>query len=329
MEYNIIIRLLPRTIDTLYGIPSNYDLFDYEERIKNIGKLLPQQQEFLEQVEAPPELYIDIFNKNLYEISSHLSLYSMTNKGNINEERSTIARVEQYNAMSIPRIFMDINRSVVYYGSWDYIDLIELLDTEFAKHGYVFQYVGYVKKGDPHFDNNIVLSPQSFETRSISSIPLDVYKNLLEWIKQKTTHDNNTIREIVPGSKLLSHYGWDRARLQMAIKDSGLAVELGDGTMIPKSAMGVTGKEGQRKLPGFFDEPTLPRLYYEVVYRHIFHTLDYIDWNKACQLNIISDDVLRYIAKEEYEIDGIENMKYDELCRELDRLSIEHRAKRK
>ncbi len=227
----------------------------------------------------------------------------------------------------------------------------------YAKKGFVYHYFTFLNKDEPHVKavrGEIQLTKETFEWAAFSYIPpeygMDYIKNMQLYIEDGTAQNRNkrlgyevdafhTIHDYIRLANKkrttnmhktmddIKFLGWSKSRLFDAIKESGLMIDhrspyraprwpYDAAKILPASAIGVNK---EKVVPGFGLLEYLPKEYYEVIYRQIFDTNSQIDWVSACQNNLVTLNMLRYVALTAFgqEYKDIINLSMDELCQKV------------
>lgn len=190
---------------------------------------------------------------------------------------------------------------------YDALQTIKTYIEEFYKSkGLEWHYFIAVNKRDPRVQANLGLldlTPQNFE---IGSASLDRAQEALQHLRTRGT--------IRVDKHKAPYVGWTPARLIDAIQQSGLAEP--DGRIL-RSKVGVGhtsyAAHWQVHVAGLtpMGPAWLPKLYYETLYRKLFDTLSYLDWQTACALPHISTTYLQQLATEAFGLPTYETNKMD------------------
>ena len=78
-----------------------------------------------------------------------------------------------------------------------------------------------------------------------------------------------------------------------------------------------------RSLQGLGKSPTKPKEYYETLYRHLYHTVQFLDWNTICSKRLLSDEIIRTIAVVDFNL-NINAESAQDLCESMVYLSKQH-----
>ena len=238
-----------------------------------------------------------------------------------------------------------------------YHPLGEQIENLYAKKGFVSHYFIFVNKDDPRVKavrGEIPLTKETFEWAAFSYIPpeygMDYIKNIQLYLEDGTAQNRNkrlglevnafhTIRDYISLSNKkrttnmhktmdeIKFLGWSKWNLFLAIKHSGLMIDHRQPyraprlpydavKILPASAIGV---DKEKVVSGFGRNSYLPKAYYEVIYRQIFDTNSQIDWVSACQHNLVSLNMLRYVIVTVFGQDykDIKDLNMDKLCQKV------------
>jgi hypothetical protein len=210
----------------------------------------------------------------------------------------------------------------------------------------------------------IELTPKNFELASQTSLAL--YIEWLETIAERLLTDliPYALDEFRPKSARYGGKfpfpGWKKDKLYDAILESGLTFHgrLPDPfagltlfpaganlDILPIRALKLTPqppppgspseadyaeRDGDYPVPiwAHIGHKTLPRTYYETLYRRLFNTLKYVDWRGLCQNLNLDPAILRYIAVQDFGLDRshVQTRDLPELCQELYQVSKQRQA---
>jgi len=183
------------------------------------------------------------------------------------------------------------------------------------------------------FENGVpLLIPTTYKNVMNAIETNDVAKNKL-WsfstaTRVRLVHSNSRDFESTEQFNGIHRYiGWSKEMLERAIIRSDLAVydpnvkyTSPSNKIIPKSLIKgrLTGH-----LPGFNYRiktknlfPYMPLVYYASLFRKLFGTMTYIDWETICRNKLQKYDLLKFIAVNDFGLDYkyVRSLKYDQLC---------------
>jgi hypothetical protein len=232
-----------------------------------------------------------------------------------------------------------------------YQTVLKYVENFYTQRGFTWHYFMAVKDSDPrvqaHF-GKVPITPEIFETyasdleHSAEQIAhLKKGGSIVHWT-------NKNFRPVAPFT------GWSRKFLLEAIKTSGLwdpdvqrlvpggigkSGEMRTCGKIRKPWRGEPGYQGYPQtitvhggllrlalgipvpliglphLPGLV-KPTSSTAYYETIYRMLFNTLSYVNWETVCNYPRITTNFLRQMAKDSFDIpvSATAKMPREELC---------------
>lgn len=228
---------------------------------------------------------------------------------------------------------------------------------EFYDRGYIWMYTGFYKRDQRHVARKLSsvykdyyeregslpitfpfdmseLSPENFEQYT-TLVSMDSYFIQLNNIK------NNNIRQRTFSSNLkqntgenyLKNLGFSKKELGDAIlkKSNRNKYDSYPNNIIKLKQLFTKTLADNVKITPFYHaskyrrriryslEFTYPKCYYEVLYRAIFNTLGYVDWEEVCKNNLLSLDILKTVAVEtfQYNPNLFENKNSKQVCQYL------------
>lgn len=72
-------------------------------------------------------------------------------------------------------------------------------------------------------------------------------------------------------------------------------------------------------LPGLGKIASYPREYYEIVYRHMFRTVELLDWSKICQYNLVAEPNIRLISWYDFDVRDSGSLSFKSICAMMSR----------
>lgn len=197
---------------------------------------------------------------------------------------------------------------------------------------YQYHYFCYINPRSPYIhalNGMLKLTPENFELASNTTF--NVYYDILQKLSDIThSYDVETylnklhIPSALYGGKI-PFPGWTRDDLIKAIESSGLVIDKGGQyASLPIKSLRIPYKENY-ELPFYREHIAwplgylLPRSYYETLYRRLFNTTKYVNWEVLCKTKNIDLNVLKFIAITEFDLDirEVSKMNIPELCSKL------------
>ena len=209
--------------------------------------------------------------------------------------------------------------------------------------GYEFHYFAFFKSDDPAvriFWDKVKPTPENFEGGT-TLYTQEIYQKVLDTIKDhRFASPHRIYRGGGPGYNLSGIHtgngiqitGWRKEDLLDAIRATGLhkpVTKTVNGVTVRRAPLNdLLGNPGDR-MPGLIS-PSMPRVYYEAIYRKIFNTLITIDWAKVCSKRLVTFRNLRNVVVRDFYFNykQILKLNYEGLCNLLVQESERRRALR-
>ena len=197
----------------------------------------------------------------------------------------------------------------------------------------------------------LTLDPNTFEP-GFPQLMIDSYKRVLNTIKigsiiKYPIYDSTKLRANLNSSKTTDfthssrlsginrYIGWSREMLEKAIVNSDLVLNTTDAILpnypltyihlynlsniyISKSIIKprLVGFLPGFRLRGRWLTPYMSNTYFAAIYRKIFGTITYVDWETICKNKLQKYDLLKFIAVNDFGLDykRVRSLKYNQLC---------------
>lgn len=286
---------------------------------------------------------VEDLNKNLVDRNRYTEIVSGL-QGAIHDlldhpTKNNIIYFLYYASFQIEHEFSEV-RSLFYKDDEEFHNTIwKSIEKTFKELGYEFHYFAvFNSKLDSvkvFLNKGYQLKPNIFEHGSTLS-DMNIYEYGLDTIKKGGVSKPYVGKPVFTGIRSI---GWKREDLRDAIEKTGLNVPKNTGNLkiykngekkeIMKSPLAQMFGYSGTKLPGISTTlkmknyspnesiyPYMGKSYYEIIYRHLFNTLKYIDWNIVKQQKLLTIEQLQRTANEDFgvSIDVIKNYNYEQIC---------------
>lgn len=225
-------------------------------------------------------------------------------------------------------LFPDANGEQLYIVDIYNIEILSyliMLHQFYKQQGYIFHYFSYLDPNNIYYQAlKMDLTPENFD-----SIAISTYQNYMNVITKYI--NNRPIYKIKKESKKLPIprcLGWSRKKISDAISKLGYP-SYSDDLFLPVSAISENQKGTVLiviKWSDRSDKDIYPydKLFYETIYRSLFRTSQYLDWQNICDNKLFSEDLLKFIATYDFRRyltqenkDYIMSLNKNQICQEI------------
>jgi len=258
---------------------------------------------------------------------------------------SNLQSAEYQNRNNVEWIAIDaeIRPSMDYLASLSWENLWDWVEQTMGQEGFVHNYFMFYNPASPHtatWTGKVPLKPNTFELATEAS-ELATYPKALEQFKQG--YDVYAFGRV--NISYAPFVGWRNVDLQNAILDSGLvsgkSFNNGQLRSVTYKALGAVKPVDKRnnhpnglyytvklKANGIEEvrskRTELRKIVLHRLYRHVFSTIDYINWNELCRSELMSDETIKLLAADYILI--TKDVPRAEICQALDDISQKQRT---